>query len=229
MLPETNEGSIALAAVDLLEVELEKMSAVIIGPGLSRNSQTAAFVHNFLPLIAKSGLPCIIDADALNAIAIAPEKFPQAGGKFVLTPHPKELSRLMQCPVSEIQKDRIASARRAAAKFACTVVLKGARTVIADANGRASINPTGNPGMATAGCGDVLSGITGGLMAQGVQPHEAALLAVYIHGMAGDIVAQARGEAGIIAGDIEEAVPTALLQIHQGSISGLEAELLGFR
>jgi NAD(P)H-hydrate epimerase len=205
------------------------MGAVILGPGMSQNAETAKFVYAVLALIARSGKPCIVDADALNAISLDVSKFPSNGSKFVLTPHPKELARLMQNTVREIQKDRVTSARTAAAKFGCTVVLKGSRTVVAHADGTVNINPTGNAGMATAGCGDVLSGIIGGLMAQGAPSHEAAVIGVYIHGMAGDMVAADLGEAGIVAGDIESAVPRALLHIRRGAVSHLESQLMGLR
>ncbi|HEY9714512.1 MAG TPA: ADP/ATP-dependent (S)-NAD(P)H-hydrate dehydratase, partial [Chroococcales cyanobacterium] len=156
------------------------------------------------------------------------ETFPKQAMNFVLTPHPKELSRLMACSVAEIQADRIASARRAAQRFMCTIVLKGSRTVTADVAGAAFINPTGNSGMATAGSGDVLSGIIGSLMAQAVSAHEAAVAGVYIHGTAGDIAAQnIFGHAGITAGEISFAVPAAVSNIKQGMRSVLEDQLSG--
>jgi NAD(P)H-hydrate epimerase len=226
-LPETDAVSISDKAVDALESHIEKASAVILGPGLSQHESTVKFVHDILPVIADSGKPCIVDADALNAISKDTTKFPKQGTKFVLTPHPKELSRLMQNTVEEIQKDRISAARQAATRFGCTVVLKGSRTIVASHDGTIYINPTGNPGMATAGSGDVLSGIVGGFLAQGMQPFEAAIAAVYIHGLAGDIAAMELGEAGVIAGDICHAVPIAIANLREGQISGLEMQLLG--
>ena len=226
-LPETDDTSISDKAVAVLEPQIEKATAIILGPGLSQHESTVKFVHEILPVIADSGKSCIVDADALNAISKAPEKFPKNGGKFVLTPHPKELSRLMQNTVEEIQKDRIGAARQAATRFGCTIVLKGSRTIVASHEGTVYINPTGNPGMATAGSGDVLSGIVGGFLAQGMTPFEAAVGAVYVHGLAGDIAASELGETGIIAGDIGHAVPIAIANIREGQISGLEMQLIG--
>jgi NAD(P)H-hydrate epimerase len=227
LLPETDEISISSEAVKVLKPEIPKVSAVILGPGLSQNDDTVKFVQQILPVIAESGKGCIVDADGLNSISQDTSEFPKSAGNFVLTPHPKELSRLMQKSVEDIQKDRIASVKEAADKFGCAVVLKGSRTVVASEDGTVFINPTGNSGMATAGAGDVLSGIIGGLLAQGMKPFEAAVAGVYIHGVAGDIAAAELGETGIIAGDIAQAVPLAINEIERGEVSALEMQLNG--
>ena len=185
------------------------------------------FVQALLVAIADSGKPCVVDADALNAIAKDPAKFPKNGDKFVLTPHPKELSRLMGNSVAQVQEDRISSARKAATKSGCTVVIKGSRTVTATNKKMVYIKPTGNAGMATGGSGDVLSGIIGGLLAQGMPPDEAAVTGVYVHGMAGDVAASEIGEVGIVAGDISNHLPDALAHIREGAMSALEMQLLG--
>lgn len=227
ILPETDAGSIASDAVAPLIEEIDKAASLVIGPGISQHPDTVKFVHQLLPIIAEKKKPCVIDADALNAISQNPASFPVAdSSSFVMTPHPKELSRLMSSSVGEIQRDRISSVRKASTRYGCNVVLKGARTVISKPSGTVYINTTGNSGMATAGSGDVLSGIIGGLMAQGVQPFEATVIGAYLHGTAGDCAAvELQNHTGIIAGDISDAVPIALSNILQGMVSRLEREL----
>jgi NAD(P)H-hydrate epimerase len=170
----------------------------------------------------------VIDADGLNALSQNSGALPR-DGDFVLTPHPKELSRLLGTTTNEIQEDRISAAQDAANKFNCTVVLKGNRTIIANQHQQVFVNPTGNAGMATAGAGDVLSGIIGGFLAQGMHPFEAATAGVYIHGAAGDMAAYELGNAGIIAGDIMSLIPLAISKLHSGEYKGSALELQLFR
>jgi ADP-dependent NAD(P)H-hydrate dehydratase / NAD(P)H-hydrate epimerase len=222
-LPETESNSISLKALDKLDDDLEKATAIILGPGISTEKETVQFVQKFVrEKLAALKKPCVIDADALNALSQSKESLIAKDNKIVLTPHPKELSRLMDVSTDEIQSDRIAWAQKAAEKFKCIVVLKGAHTVVADYEGLVFINPTGNAGMATAGAGDVLSGTIGGLLAQGMEPIDAAVCGVYLHGFAGDLAAQEIGEAGLIAGDISRALPYALSAIKHGQCSYLE-------
>lgn len=226
-IDETDECSISARALVDLEDDLERATGIVLGPGLSRNEDTVNFVHKFLTkFLAKSDTPCIIDADGLNAISENPKLFPKPARHVVMTPHPKELSRLLGSSTSEIQSNRIAAAQLGATMFGCTIVLKGAYTVIADPDGHVFINPTGNPAMAKAGAGDVLSGIIGGLMAQGVEAFDAAVLGVYIHGRAGDIAAEEIGSFGVLAGDISAFIPEALCTIEAGVESELELALL---
>lgn len=225
-IAETSEYSISKNAIKEVESKLEKVNAVILGPGLSTHDETVAFVHEFVSeTLAESQKPCIIDADALNAIAKNTSVIPKNAEHIVLTPHPKELSRLMECSVQDIQADRVKSAQDAAIKFGCIIVLKGSRTVVAAPDGQVFINPTGNPGMATAGAGDVLSGIIGGLLAQGLKPIDAATAGVYIHGAAGDVASNEIGETGVVAGDIMNAIPFAITNIEKGDMSELERQL----
>jgi NAD(P)H-hydrate epimerase len=226
-LAETKEQSISLEALKFLEEEIEKASSVILGPGISTQKETVEFVQTFVKdVLLTSKKPCIIDADALNAISQKPEVLNGKGCEVVLTPHPKELSRLLGIETKELQKNRIKSALDAAQKFDCVVVLKGSRTVIADPEGNVFINPTGNAGMATAGAGDVLSGVIGGLLAQGLNAIDAAVVGVYVHGSAGDLAAEDIGATGIIAGDISHAIPFALTHIQNGDCSHFEEQLL---
>ena len=222
-LPETEGNSISLKALDKLDDDLEKATAIILGPGISTEKETVQFVQKFVSeKLAALKKPCVIDADALNALSQSKKSLIGKDNKIVLTPHPKELSRLMDVSTDEIQSDRIAWAQKAADKFKCIVVLKGARTVVADYEGLVFINPTGNAGMATAGAGDVLSGTIGGLLAQGMDPIDAAVCGVYLHGFAGDLAAREIGEAGLLAGDISRALPYALSAIKRGQCSDLE-------
>jgi ADP-dependent NAD(P)H-hydrate dehydratase / NAD(P)H-hydrate epimerase len=219
-LPETENGSIAVSAIDELREEVAKHTATIVGPGLGDHSETIDFVQKLLPLLDK---PTIIDADGLNAVAKNTSLFPR-NKKFVLTPHPKEFSRLTGLSTEQVQANRIGSALKAASDFAAVIVLKGAHSIIASPEGDVFINPTGNSGMATAGAGDVLSGIIGGLLAQGLSPLHAAVAGTYIHGLAGDIAQAQIGEVGFIAGDISHAVPAALTSVHDIAFKGSALE-----
>jgi NAD(P)H-hydrate epimerase len=155
-------------------------------------------------------LPMVIDADGLNCLALKKGWKKNSLSELVLTPHPGEMARLLNIATEEVQKDRIGIAERAAQEFQATVVLKGAPTIIAQPNQDTFINTTGNPGMATAGSGDVLTGLIAGFMAQGLSGYSAAKLGVYVHGLAGDLAAKEKTELGMIAGDILDEVPEAL-------------------
>ncbi len=209
-LPETESGSVSLQAQALLDGVLRNVEALAIGPGLSTHSETAQLVRN---VIMTTSVPTVVDADGLNAIAQDPGTLRTSKAPIVLTPHPGEMGRLTGLPVQEIKRDRLGAALRASAQWGKVVVLKSARTIIADPSGRAYINPTGNPGMATAGSGDVLTGVVAGLLAQGLGPLEAAVLGVYAHGLAGDIAAARYGETGLIAGDVLDSVPEAFARL----------------
>lgn len=219
-LNETASGSIASNAIDQVREEIPKHNAVIVGPGLGSDSDTVSFVQKILPLIDK---PAIVDADGLNAIAKNTSIFPR-NKQFVLTPHPKEFSRLIGMSTEDIQANRIESALKGARLFDAVIVLKGAHTIIAAPSGEVFINPTGNSGMATAGAGDVLSGIIGGLLAQGLTPLDAAVAGTYIHGLAGDIAQKQIGEVGFLAGDISHFVPSALTLVHDAAFLGSQLE-----
>lgn len=222
-LAETEFATISGAALVELETEMEQSSAVLIGPGLSSNVDTIKFVHEFM---RKVRLPLIVDADALNAIAQnknASNEF-QNAEEMIFTPHPKELSRLMAQPVGEIQADRIAAAERARDKFGCNIVLKGAHTVVATVHDGTFIIPCGNSGMATAGAGDVLSGVIGSFLAQGMKAGQAAVAGAYIHAAAGDLAADSHGEDGLVASNIMEALPVVLSDMRAGEFMGSELE-----
>jgi len=184
-------------------------SAVVIGPGIGTHADAAATVRW---LLQETALPIVLDADALTILGRDPSPLRAAAGRTVLTPHPGEMGRLSGADTASVQADRVGTARRFAAVHACTLVLKGARTVIAEAGGFVWINSSGNPGMASGGMGDVLAGAVGGLLAQRLPPAEAACLGVYIHGLAADRAA-ADGEIGLLAGDVADALRPAMASL----------------
>ena len=220
-LPETETGSISSAAMEQIKSDRDRASAYVIGPGLTTHNETVKFVHQFVAVLEK---PTVIDADALNAIADASAIKFANGSEIVMTPHPKEMSRLLGITVAEVQADRIAAAEKGRDKYGCTVVLKGAHTVVATVDGTTWIIPCGNPGMATAGAGDVLSGIIGALLAQGVPAQHAAVAGTYLHAAAGDLASATHGEDGMVASNIIEALPEVLAQIRSGEYTGTDLE-----
>ncbi|MEQ8200468.1 MAG: NAD(P)H-hydrate dehydratase [Syntrophomonadaceae bacterium] len=209
-LPETSQCSISIEALPAIENLLGTCSVCAVGPGMSRYREANAIVRYILE---NSGVPVLIDADGINALESDPEVLRDRQVPVVITPHPRELARLTGLSVEEIQHNRIEIASRYAAKWGITIVLKGHHTVVACPAGEIYINGSGNPGMATAGSGDVLSGIIAGLIAQGLKTQRAAAAGVYIHGRAGDQAAAELGQRGMIAGDLIDYLPDALLEI----------------
>lgn len=192
---------------------LVRKTAVAVGPGLGQREATRRFLLRFLPQVT---LPLVLDADGLNLLASQPEVLQSVPGPVIITPHPGELGRWLQRSAAEIQAHRLEAAREAAARWRVVVVLKGAGTIIAHPEGRAFVNPTGNPGMASGGTGDVLTGILAGLLAQGLPPFEAAIAGVYLHGLAGDWAALRCGEASLLAGDLLKHLPEAWQWVESG-------------
>jgi NAD(P)H-hydrate epimerase len=184
-----------------------KMSAAAIGPGLSTHYETVQAVRN---LIQRLTIPSVIDADGLNALVGFLDILKRVNASIILTPHPGEMGRLLGISSDEVQRDRIAIATAFAQKHRVTVVLKGAATVVATPYGWVFVNSTGNPGMASGGTGDVLTGMIGSFLAQGYTASQAACLGVYLHGRAGDLAAEEKGEASMIAGDLIEKIPQAI-------------------
>lgn len=195
------EGPLGLAHRDLLLRAAEDKSAVVIGPGLDVGPETHALLK---ALFQQWSLPCVVDADALNASAGDVALFAESHAPLLLTPHPGEMGRLLSIPTQEVQAHRLSSVRALAARAQAVVALKGARTLIAAPDGEVWVNPTGNPGMATGGTGDVLAGICGALLAQKLSLAHAAVASVYVHGLAADIEAARRGQAGLLASDLWE-------------------------
>jgi hydroxyethylthiazole kinase-like uncharacterized protein yjeF len=209
---ETSDGTLALKAKAALEGFIEEADAVAIGPGLSQNAETVRLVRSFVPKIGK---PCVLDADGINAFAGHGRKLKSLPFPMVITPHAGEAARLFGTSKEEIAGRPVDFARQAAGDLSLVMVLKGAPTIIAGPAGDTYINPTGNQGLATAGSGDVLTGIIAGLMAQGVAPLEAAYSGVYIHGLLGDMLLEEKGYFGFLAGELAERIPQAMARIIQ--------------
>ena len=212
-LPETDAGSLSVSATSaILEFAEKTKSVLAIGPGLSQHPDTVALVQQLVRENREQelGRRMVVDADGLNALSQAPEVISLLDREAILTPHPGEMSRLANASVLGLEADRIRTAQQFASEHNLTLVFKGAPTVTGLPSGDVWINSTGNPGMATGGMGDVLTGIIAGLMAQGHSSETAAVLAVYLHGLAGDIAAEALGMPGLIASDVLKAVPQAI-------------------
>jgi NAD(P)H-hydrate epimerase len=213
-LPETEARTLSAKAVERIVELAMRMDAVALGPGLGLDPEAQAAVQ---ALVRDVQRPMVVDADALTALAGRPALCREAPAARLLTPHPGEAARLLGCSVADVQADRVGTARRLAAESGAIVALKGARTVVAEPDGHVVLNLTGNPGMATGGTGDVLTGIAGGLLAQRVAPGQALRAAVYLHGLAGDVAAETRGVAGLVAGDLADAVPEAIRRVLDSS------------
>ena len=212
-LPETRDGSLTISSVSpILEYAENNKSVLAIGPGLSQHPETVEFIHQLIQENhqRKLNLRIVIDADGLNALAQKKELLQLLDEKAVLTPHPGEMSRLIDIPVAKIEADRVHTSEEFANEYGVTLVLKGAPTITSDANSNTWINSTGNAGMATAGMGDVLTGVIAGLIAQDKSLEMAAPLGVYLHGLAGDIVAEQKGMHGLIASDVLNALPQTI-------------------
>ena len=207
-LAETGDGSISLRTLDQLSTLVDKKNVVALGPGMGRNSETVQLIRR---LVNELPRPMVVDADGLNALDAKNLRGPTAR---ILTPHPGEMARLTNSTVKDVQADRIGCARGFAKERGVYLVLKGNRTVIASPDGRAWINPTGSPAMATGGTGDVLTGMIAGLLAQFPDQLDAALLAaVYLHGRAGELGAARLGEKSLIATDLFEFLPEAMREV----------------
>jgi hydroxyethylthiazole kinase-like uncharacterized protein yjeF len=216
-MPEGPGRTLAPAAAGAILARAAQVDTLVVGSGFSRDTGAAELARR---LVAESPCPVLLDADGLNAFerhagllsaarAPFPATAPQGGARVarVLTPHLGEMSRLTGIAPAELEARRLDACREWAMRWGCVLVLKGAPTVVAEPDGRATVNPTGNPGMATAGMGDVLTGIVAALLAQGLAPYDAARAGVYAHGRGGDHCARAMGPVGFSAGDVVEALP----------------------
>ncbi len=206
-LPETKTGGIDTMAVDVATKLSSSMTVVALGPGIGRQPETFEFVHQ---LVQRVKCPMVIDADGLNAFQGKTELLDGSERPLVLTPHPGEMSRLTGMSIKAIQADRLNVARRFAREHHLVLVLKGNNTIVALPDGQAWVNPTGNPGMATGGTGDILTGMVAGVIGQ--MPDDvarAAIAAVYMHGLAGDVAAETMGEHSLTATDLLAAMPEA--------------------
>lgn len=208
-LPETREGSLSLKAEREILDKAGSSDVVVLGPGLSRHPETEELICKLVTGIKKV---MVLDADALNAVSKNISVLKKIKHDYIVTPHPGEMSRLIKKDANFIKKNRLSVAKKFSDYYNAVVVLKGAGTIVADEKRRrkAYVNKTGNPGMATAGSGDVLTGAIAGFLSQGLRPFDAAMLAVYVHGAAGDLAAREKTEAGLIASDILDKIPYAI-------------------
>jgi hydroxyethylthiazole kinase-like uncharacterized protein yjeF len=208
---ETRERTLSFEAWTEIESYLKGKKAVVIGPGLGTGENIKNIVQNVL----LTDVPVVIDADGLNVLAGEVEVFKTAEAPLILTPHPGEMARLLGTEVAVVEENRVEAAFQAATNFNAIVVLKGAVTVTAIPEGLIFINSTGSPALATAGSGDVLAGVIGGLLAQGLDPAQAAVLGVFLHGLAGDMLAESKGMRGLLAGEIADFIPLACSKLER--------------
>ena len=211
-MPETDVGAIATSSEPRIEELMKSMSVVAIGPGISRDPQTSTLVRS---LVSHHKIPMVVDADGLNAFEGHTNELKGNGRTLVITPHPGEMARLVGCSIADVQKDRLGVARKFAREHELIVVLKGHRTLVVKPDGEAWVNTSGNPGMATGGTGDILTGVVAAMLAQEkrAQNPESALLAVcaavHLHGLAGDVMRDIVGEHSLVATDLLQGLPSA--------------------
>jgi ADP-dependent NAD(P)H-hydrate dehydratase / NAD(P)H-hydrate epimerase len=224
-LADTNIGTIGMRSFEfgLMDSLTEGKRAIAIGPGLGRHQETQEFVRT---CVERYRGPLILDADALNAFQGATERLTGYGRHVILTPHPGEMARLLGSTVEAVQKDRLNLARSFAIEHHVTVVLKGHRTLVVHPDGNAWVNSTGNPGMATGGTGDILTGIVAGLVAQNSEHvFEAVVAAVFLHGLAGDAARDSVGEYSLTATDLITALPEAFRRVHTTAVNATNVQI----
>ena len=211
-LPETDAGTISTSAGVRIEELMKSMSVVAIGPGISRDPHTATLVRS---LVSHHKAPMVVDADGLNAFEGHTNELNGNGRTLVITPHPGEMARLVGCSIADVQKDRLGVARKFTREHELIVVLKGHRTLVVRPDGEAWVNTSGNPGMATGGTGDILTGMVAAMLAQekrALSPESALLAvcaAVHLHGLAGDVIRDVVGEHSMVATDLLQGLPDA--------------------
>lgn len=214
-LPELEPGVVHQKASEALQQSLSGYQAILIGCGLGQHPATVEFVQSLLFSSRPESLPTLVlDADALNILSRSPGWWERLPSDAILTPHPGEMSRLAGIPVADIQSSRFEHARQAASQWQKTVVLKGAHTIVATPDGKAVISPFANPGLASAGTGDVLSGAIAGLLAQGLSQLDAAVCGVYLHGQAGEIIREEVGDMGMVASDLLPILPKVIKSLR---------------
>jgi len=217
-LPESRCGILAETAIDDIKQLAAGKSCLAIGPGIGQAAETRSLLKK---IISQIDAPMVIDADGLNGIAGQTRLLKKRHAPTVLTPHPGEMARLIETSPAAVQQNRLAIARDFAMNFGVHVVLKGAATVVAHPDGNAYINPTGNPGMASGGMGDVLTGVLAGFITQGFPPEAAAHAAVYLHGAAADTLAEKIGPIGYLAGEVMNAIPGEIKKLLETQIPQL--------
>ncbi len=219
-LAETAAGTICSEAGDRLADMAKGKSVLAVGPGISRDADTASLVRR---LVTTSQMPIVLDADGLNAFEGRASELNGHGRTLVITPHPGEMARLCGCSIADVQKDRLGTARKFAREHELIVVLKGHRTLVVEPGGGAWVNTTGNPGMATGGTGDILTGMVAGMIAQSnaaQRPNDVLLAvcaAVHLHGLAGDVMRESVGEHSLVATDLLKGLPEAFRRAQKAA------------
>lgn len=211
-LPSDGQGRLARPALPLLLNLAEAATVVVAGPGLGASAETRDLVHGLVEQVSR---PLVLDADALNVLGAEPEILTRRSAPTILTPHPGEFARLIGSDTRGVQANRESLAIAFARQHRVVLVLKGAGTIVTD-GARVYVNSTGNPGMATGGSGDVLSGLLGALVGQGLSAFEAAVLGVYLHGLAGDLAREGVGEVSLLASDVLEHLSAAFRRHGSG-------------
>ncbi len=218
-LPESNPGIISPEAAKFIHQELDHYNVLLLGCGLGQSQSAIRFIKSTLFGLKPVLLSLVLDADALNTLAKIPNWWQQLTGDAIFTPHPGEMARLAGVSVDEVQSDRVGIAKRVALEWHKTIVLKGAYTVIAAPDGQSRISSIANPGLASAGTGDVLAGAIAGLLAQGLSLFDAAACGVFLHGEAGEMVRARLGDAGMIATDLLPVLPLVIKQLKESLTS----------
>ena len=214
-LPEDVDGRIHSDSAKILKEKLSQYNSLLLGCGLGQSHQIREFLELFLFSNSQSMPPMVIDADGLNNLVDIPDWWKKLDGPVVLTPHPGEMSRLTRISITDLQQSRDQSARKWARQWAKTVVLKGAYSVIASPDDACKISPFANPLLASGGTGDVLSGVIGGFLAQGLLPQQAACCGVYVHGLAAESLGSSFGDSGALASDLIMEIPKAVKQVKE--------------
>ena len=215
-LPESRPGIISPEAAKLIFQQLDQYNVLLLGCGLGQSQAAVRLIKSILIAKHRQALPALVlDADVLNTLANTPRWWQQLSTDAILTPHPGEMARLTGMAVAEVQADRVGVAKKWAAEWNKTVVLKGAYTVIASPEGQTKVSPVANPGLASAGTGDVLTGAIAGLVAQGLSLFDAAACGVYLHGEAGELVRARLGDAGMIATDLLPELPQVIKRLKE--------------
>jgi NAD(P)H-hydrate epimerase len=213
-VPDTAQRAFATSAAEAVLALAATRSAVGLGPGIGRSAETLGFVTAVVKRLER---PLALDADALYAFAGEPERLAARSAPCVLTPHPGEAAALLKSEPAALNRDRLAQARRLASLTGCVVLLKGAASVTAAPDGRAVVNPTGGPALASGGTGDVLLGVVTGLLAQGLPAFEAAALAAYLHGAAADRIALRTGASGLLASELAAELPESAQRLREAA------------
>jgi NAD(P)H-hydrate epimerase len=215
-LPEADTGILASGAASVLQQHVPDYNVLLMGCGLGQNAEVVEFIKSTLFTLPQTrSIPLILDADALNTLAQIPQWWQKLDKDVILTPHPGEMARLTGVSLDKIQQERLGVAQKAAREWQKVVVLKGAYSIVAAPDGQTKISQVVNPGLASAGMGDVLTGIIAGLLAQGLSLFDAAACGVYLHGQAGNLVRQEMGDTGMLASDLLPMLPQVIKTLKQ--------------